>query len=102
METEEVDVEERAGTEEDDDDDDESEDVVRTEEEGTDEVEIEDDSEEEEDAVREEELEATEDKLTSEPHLPYKGLQPVPQWPAELPHQPYWEQHSPSAKPIQW
>lgn len=35
------------------------------------------------------------------PHLPKSGLQEAPQWSAVLPHQPYWEQHSPSDQPRQ-
>ena len=34
-------------------------------------------------------------------HLPNRGLHPVPQWSALVPHHPYCEQHSPSANPAQ-
>lgn len=39
---------------------------------------------------------ATEDETDSltVPHLPARGLHPVPQWPVEAPQYPYWEQHS--------
>jgi hypothetical protein len=30
----------------------------------------------------------------TEPQLPARGLHPVPQWSVEVPHHPYWEQHS--------
>ncbi len=44
---------------------------------------------------------ALEDDGLDEPgHLPNRGLQPVSQWSGVLPHHPYWEQHSPSEKPV--
>jgi len=53
------------------------------------------------DAAADPEEGAPEEAEAELPHLPNPAWQPVPQWPSVLPQYPYWEQHSPWAKPRQ-